>query len=93
MVVSSRMLKIGCYRRADAVEFCACSPTVCAHRNDSKCRDGPPDTSTQPEPLASGLALASASGKSGLSVPAAVEAADGGKLPRAVPPPGGPLEI
>ena len=41
-------------------------------------------------------ASASASGKSGLSVPAAgriVEAADGGEPPCAVPPPGGPLEI
>jgi hypothetical protein len=50
----------------------------------------------RPEPFASGLASASASGKSGRSVPAAggaVEAADGGQLPRAVPPPGGPIEI
>ena len=70
---------------------------LCATK-DSKRRDDPPDTSTRPEQFASALALASASasGKGGLSVPAAgraVEPADGGELPRVAATPSGSFEI
>jgi len=67
MVVSSRMLTFGCYRGADAVEFCAGSPErFLSTSDDSKRRNRPPGVAARrtlfaPAPGRGGRAAISAS--------------------------------